>query len=727
MTSSRKIKFVRQLDTTDCGPACLAMITQYFGANYTLDFLNELCQKSMVGIDFISLSNASAQLGLETKAIRIAAEDFSEETLPCMLHWNNNHFVVLYDIEKKGIETNFYIADPAFKKHKLAKSEFVKQFEKGESGYGYAMLFSKNEKFISIKSQHKIQSIHHYAFIYLKAYKYKFLQLIFLMLLTSCVTLVIPYTSQLLVDKAIKLKDYSLLSLLIIAQFALFLGDSLLSFLRNWLTIYVSGKIGLHIIQDFLRKLFKLPMHFFDSKSYGDLSQRINDHARLEQFLTSDLVNTLFSITNLIVYTVIVYTYGLLFFLLFSTCITLGMIWMYSFQEKRKKVENLQFQKQVESQNKLHEIVGGIQDIKLFGVQNQHNDSWSGIQQDLVKLELKSAKIDMLQNFGYSLFQHGKNILLTYLAALAVMNNQLSLGGLLSLSFILGQTSGPLNQLLSFAHSLQDAKLSMRRLLSIQLLKEESFSEKEETNFIPGDIQFNKVNFNYAGQHTALLKSLSFHIPQGKTTAIVGESGSGKTTLLRILLGYYHQYEGEIIIGNRSLKNMEPSVLRNYISTVMQDGYIFDHSFLYNITLCKEDEIDKQRFIEAITIAHLSDFVKENLKGNIQLKIGINGLKLSGGQQQRILIARAVYKKAAYFLLDEATSSLDTENEHIIMKNLYHYFKGNTMILVAHRLSTIKNADNILVLKDGNLVEQGTHEELLKIQGRYFELIKNQL
>ncbi len=727
MTSSRKIKFVRQLDTADCGPACLTMITQYFGAKYTLDYLNELCQKSMVGIDFISLSNASLQLGLETKAIRIAADDFSEETLPCMLHWNNNHFVVLFRVEKKGRETYFYIADPAFKKYKLSKSEFVNHFEKGESGYGYAMLFSKNETFDSIQSQHQMQSIYQYAFVYLKTYKYKFFQLIFLMFLTSCVTLVIPYTAQLLVDKAIKFNDYSLLTLLIIAQFSLFIGDTLLSFLRNWLTIYVSGKIGLHIIQDFLQKLFKLPMHFFDSKSYGDLSRRINDHSRLEQFLTSDLVNTLFSITNLIVYTVIVYTYGASFFVLFSICIFLGMVWMYSFQEKRKKVENLQFQKQVESQNKLHEIVGGIQDIKLFGVQNQHNNSWSDIQQDLVKLELKSAKIDMLQNFGYSLFQHGKNILLTFMAALAVMNNHLSLGGLLSLSFVLGQTANPLNQLLTFAHSLQDAKLSMRRLLSIQLLKEESITQNEEVEFIPGDIHFRDVNFSYLGQHTSLLNSLSFDIPKGKTTAIVGESGSGKTTLLRMLLGYYQKFEGEIEIGNKSLKNIDTTALRSSISTVIQDGYIFDQSFLYNITLCNEEEIDENRFIEAITIAHLVDFVRENLKGNLQMKIGINGLQLSGGQQQRVLIARAVYKKAAYFLFDEATSSLDTENEYVIMTNLYKYFVGHTVVLVAHRLSTIKNADNILVLKEGRLVEQGTHEELLRKQGRYFELIKNQL
>jgi ATP-binding cassette, subfamily B, bacterial len=727
MSSSRKIKFVRQLDTTDCGPACLTMITQYFGANYTLDYLNELCQKSIVGVDFISLSNASVQLGLETQAIRIAADVFSEEALPCILHWNNNHFVVLYKVVKNGRDTYFYIADPAFKKHKLPKSEFIKHFEKGDSGYGYAMLFSKNELFESLKSQHNVQSIHKYALTYLKTYKYKFLQLILLMFLTSCVTLVIPYTAQLLVDKAIKFNDYSLLTLLILAQFALFLGDSLLSFLRNWLTIYVSGKIGLHIIQDFLRKLFKLPMPFFDSKSYGDLSQRINDHARLEQFLTSDLVNSLFSIANLVVYTTIVYTYGLSFFLIFTSCIFLGMIWMYGFQEKRKKVENLQFQKQVVSQNKLHEIVGGIQDIKLFGIQNQHNESWSEIQQALVQLELKSAKIDMLQSFGYSLFQHGKNILLTFLAALAVMKDQLSLGGLLSLSFILGQTSGPLNQLLSFAHSLQDAKLSMRRLLSIQLLKEEVFNEDEEVDFVPGDICFNAVTFSYVGQHTTLLKSLSFTIPQGKTTAIVGESGSGKTTLLRMLLGYYQEFEGEITIGNKSLNTMDASVLRNAISTVMQDGYIFDQSFLYNITLCNEDEIDEKRFADAIKIAHLTDFVQENLKGNLHLKIGVNGLKISGGQQQRVLIARAIYKKASYFLFDEATSALDTENESIIMNNLYSYFAGNTVVLVAHRLSTIKNADNILVLKDGSLVEQGNHEVLLKKKGRYFDLIKNQL
>jgi ATP-binding cassette subfamily B protein len=331
----------------------------------------------------------------------------------------------------------------------------------------------------------------------------------------------------------------------------------------------------------------------------------------------------------------------------------------------------------------------------------------------------------MYQSIGYSFFQSGKNILITYFAALMVMHQQLSFGGLLSLSFVLGQVNNPLNQLLTFAHSYQEAKLSMQRLLSIQLLKEEVSSNDVE--LIPGSILFRSFNFKYFGQHKSMIKDLNVVIPQGKTTAIVGESGSGKTTLLRLILGYYQDYDGELLLGEHNLKDLPANLLRSQLSTVMQQGFLFDQSFLYNIILGKEEEIDLERFQRAIEIANLTEFVRDNLRGNLATKIGINGLQLSGGQKQRVLIARALYKNASYFIFDEATSALDTENEAQIMRNLNRYFTGKTVILVAHRLSTIKNADQILVMHEGQLVEQGNHDALCAIKGKYFNLIKNQL
>ena len=725
MSSSRKIKFIRQLDSTDCGTACLSMITRYFGANYTLDYLNELCQKSIAGTDFMSLSNAAQQVGLSTSAIRMSVDDFSEETLPCILHWNNNHFVVLYKVKTSGSTTYFYIADPAFNKHKITKSVFEKHFIKPDLSIGYAMIFKKEALFDSLKQKQLKLNVSKYSIKYIKTHYQKFLQIIGLMILASLITLIIPYTTQLMVDKAIKFKNQHLLQLLLFAQLGLFFGDSLISFFRTWLSTYVSGKIGIDIIQDFLQKLFKLPMHFFDAKSYGDLSQRINDHSRLEQFLTSDLVNTLFSVTNIIIYSFVVCMYGVTIFSIFIVSILLGIIWMYVFQSKRRKVEHLQFQKQVESQNILHEIVGGIQDVKLFGVENQKNENWSNTQQESVNLSLKSTKIDMIQSIGYSFFQSGKNIVITYLAALLVMQDKLSFGGLLSLSFVLGQTTNPLNQLLTFAHSFQEAKLSMDRLLSIQLLKEEK--EISEIAFISGNFFFKDFSFKYLSQSKYLIQNLNLVIEKGKTTAIVGESGSGKTTILRLMLGYYSEYEGEMYFGDQIFSNLTPALIRKNISTVMQDGYIFDQSFLYNITLGNIAEIDVNRLKYAIEIANLTSFVTDILRGNLEVKIGINGIKLSGGQKQRILIARAVYKQATYFFFDEATSALDTENEALIMRNLNTHFNGKTVVIVAHRLSTIKHADKIVVMQDGKLVEQGTHEELLAKKGKYLDLIKHQL
>ena len=725
MFSSRKIKFIRQIDSTDCGTACLSMITHYFGASYSLDYLNELCQKSITGIDFISLSNAAQQVGLSTSAIRMGVDDFSEETLPCILHWNNNHFVVLYKVKAVGKTTYFYIADPAFNKHKVTKSVFEKHFIKPNVEIGYAMHFTKEAFFDVLKQKQQKFNVSRYSLKYIKTYYQKFLQIIGLMILASSITLIIPYTTQLMVDKAMKYKNEQLLQLLLFAQLGLFFGDSLISFFRTWLSTYLSGKIGLDIIQDFLKKLFKLPMHFFDTKSYGDLSQRINDHSRLEQFLTSDLVSTLFSITNIIIYSFVVWMYGLTIFTIFIVSILLGIVWMYAFQAKRRNVEFLQFQKHVESQNILHEIVGGIQDVKLFGVEEFQNTNWKTTQQESMHLSLKSTKIDMFQSMGYSFFQSGKNIVITYLAAQLVMNEQLSFGGLLSLSFVLGQTTNPLNQLLTFAHSYQEAKLSMNRLLSIQLLKEENSTNDLE--LIPGDIVFRSLNFKYNGQYTSMIRDLNVVIPAGKTTAIVGESGSGKTTLLRLMLGYYQEFEGELLLGNLSLKEIPSKQLRSHLSTVMQQGYLFDQSFLYNIILGKEEEIDLERFHRAIEIANLTDFVCDNLRGNLETKIGVNGLQLSGGQKQRVLIARAVYKQASYFLFDEATSALDTENENQIIQNIHHYFKDKTVVLVAHRLSTVRHADHILVMHEGKLVEQGNHTDLLLKRGKYFELVKNQM
>ena len=725
MFSSRKIKFIRQIDSTDCGTACLSMVTRYFGAKYSLDYLNELCQKTVLGIDFMSLSNASQQLGMSSSAIRMGVNDFSEESLPCILHWNNNHFVVLYKVQQQASQTYYYIADPAFKKHKVTKSVFEKHFLKNNVDYGYAMLFSKEATFELLKNQQRKYDVSKYSLKYIKTYYLQFLKLIGLMILASVVTLIIPYTTQMMVDKAMKYKNEHLLQLLLFAQLGLFFGDLIISFFRTWLITYVSGKIGLEIIQDFLQKLFKLPMQFFDTKSYGDLSQRINDHSRLEQFLTSDLVNTLFSVTNIIIYSFVVWMYGLSIFTVFILSILLGITWMYLFQANRRKIEFFQFQKHVESQNILHEIVGGIQDVKLFGVEEQQNANWKTTQQDSVHLSLKSTKIDMFQSMGYSFFQSGKNIIITYLAAQLVMNEQLSFGGLLSLSFVLGQTTNPLNQLLTFAHSLQETTLSMNRLLSIQLLKEEN--SKKNVALIPGDIVFKSFNFKYYGQNKSMIKDLNLVIPFGKTTAIVGESGSGKTTLLRLILGYYQEYEGELIIGNQHLNQLPSKMLRSKLSTVMQQGYLFDQSFLYNIILGSEEEIDLERFKRAIEIANLTEFVSDNLRGNLDTKIGVNGLQLSGGQKQRVLIARAVYKQAAYFIFDEATSSLDTENEAQIMRNLHQYFTGKTVVLVAHRLSTVKNADQILVMHEGRLAEQGTHDDLLENKGKYYDLIKNQL
>ncbi|MCX8481258.1 MAG: peptidase domain-containing ABC transporter, partial [Sediminibacterium sp.] len=558
----------------------------------------------------------------------------------------------------------------------------------------------------------------------------KLLKIIFFILINMGIALSFPYINQNLVDKGILANNKSIVLLFIASQLMLFFSDTIISIIRNRLLLKVNAKISLHIVSNFLKKLLSLPIRFFDSKSVGDVTQRIQDHQRIQQFLTGDLINSAFAILELIIYNILLFYYQIKIGILFIILGTAGILWIFRFQKKRARLDYMLFNQNRTYQEKLHELVIGMQEVKLYGSEDFKRWEWEFIQQKLFRLNIKSLSLEQWQHTGFVFFSYLKNILISYFTAIAVINGQLSLGIMLSVSYIIGATNGPLEQLVNFFKNAQNANLSLSRLQEVHQKQSEEVNKHNAHVFelaeIPASIEVSNVSFQYNGPRSSyVLKDIQFTIPKGKITAIVGESGSGKTTLMKLLLGFYKPVQGTIQINGINLSDINPYYWRSLCGTVMQDGYIFYDTIKRNICLDGK-EVDKDKFTEACTIANVDEFV-QNVPLGYKTLIGSSGLGLSGGQKQRILIARAVYKNPQFIFFDEATSSLDANNEHQIMAHLQTFFKDKTVLIIAHRLSTVKNADNIIVLEKGHLIEQGTHQQLVQKKGNYFRLVKNQL
>ena len=718
-----------QPDFKDCGPTCLRIISKFYGKSIPLQRIRSLSETTREGSSLLGLSDAAENLGYRTLGVQINFEDLvSEVPLPCIVHWNKYHFVVVYKIDKKG---KIYVSDPSYGLIAYTREEFIK-FWIGENANasteeGIALLLETTPAFYQTEWD-KEESKASFRFLskYLLKYKSLIIQLALGLLGGSLLSLIFPFLTQSIVDVGIQNHDINFIYLVLLAQVMLFLGRMGIEVIRSWILLHLSTRINISIISDFFIKLMRLPISFFDTRMTGDIMQRINDHHRIEQLLTNSSLNTLFSLVNLMIFSIVLLFYDYRLFLIYLMGAGLYIGWITFFLKKRKELDYKRFSQVSQEQSKVIELVNGMQEIKMHNAEKQKRWGWEFLQVKLFKLRIKSLSLEQWQSVGGNFINQIKDILVSFLSAKLVLEGNLTLGMMLSVQYIIGQLNAPLMQLIDFIKQTQDAKISLERLGEIHDKEDEENIEEQYVPDIPKeDIELQNVSFRYIGSEHLVFEDLNLSIPNEKTTAIVGASGSGKTTLLKLLMKFYEPNSGEIKIGKTNLKNISPRLWREHCGVVMQEGYIFNDTIAENIAV-GEDFIDKQKLRKAVEIANIKDFVEE-LPLSYNTKIGNEGVGVSGGQKQRLFIARAVYKSPEYIFFDEATSALDANNEKIIMENLEQFFKGKTAIVIAHRLSTVKHADKIIVLDKGKVVEEGNHAELVALKGEYYRLVKNQL
>lgn len=715
----------------DCGPSCLKMVTDYYGQRYTLEYLREISYLNRNGVSLLSLNDAAENIGFKTMMVFTTIGNLiRNHTLPCILHWNQHHFVVLYKVKVlKNKDVIFTIADP---RHGVVKVD-LKTFESSwiavSPDKGTALMLEPTAMFYD-RDPDNTHSKKSFRFLlnYIRPHKKYLLQLLAGLLAVSMINLIFPFLTQLLVDGGIGEKRIDLVYLVLASQLFLFLGSTGIELFQNWLLLHVNTRISLSIISDFLKKLFQLPIRFFDAKSIGDITQRISDHHRVEQFLTSTALTTFISVINVLIFSLVLAFYSVKILLVFTVMSLAAVGWVLLFQHKRKEIDYRRFNTNRENQDKLYQIIIGMPDIKLYGGEKNKRHDWERLQLKLFRLNIHSLSLEQIQRTGFVFLLQLKNIIISFIAASEVVRGNYSLGAMLSIAYIIGQTNSPLEQLISFFRIAQDARLSMDRMKEIHNRE----NEEQVVNPVPAQttadafIRFNHVFFQYSGPKSRfVLDDIHHDIAIGKINAIVGDSGSGKTTLMKLLLKFYDCTRGHISIGGADLKDLSARSWRECCGTVMQDGHIFSDSILRNIAL-DGGKIDKKRLAEALYISNMDDFIN-SMPNGLHTRIGANGSGISGGQKQRLLIARAVYKNPDFIFFDEATSALDANNEKIIMERLYSFFKNRTVVIIAHRLSTVKNADMTMVMQNGKIVETGTHETLLHNKGYYFELVRNQL
>ncbi|MDR2057978.1 MAG: peptidase domain-containing ABC transporter [Dysgonamonadaceae bacterium] len=735
----RKFPFCQQLEGMDCGPACLRMVAQSYGRKHSLQYLRELSNISRRGVNLLGIGDAAESIGFRTLGVRITFEKLRDNAqLPCIIHWRQVHFAVVYGIETPKLfpwinrkQTLVYVADPAHGLLSYTEEEFKKNWistRHGGEEKGIAMLLEPSPYFYEAETKMTQPLTLNFLFNYLKPYKKLIWQLFWGILVGSLLQLVFPFLTQAIVDQGIGHRNIAFIYVVLFAQLALVAGSASIDFIRRWILLHISTRINISLISDFLTKLMKLSMKYFDTKLTGDLIQRINDHSRIEEFLTQSVLSITIGIINLVVFGIVLAIYNLKIFVIFLIGSLIYIFWIRRFLKKRKALDHKSFAQMSIHQGNLIQIVQGMQEIKLTGSERQKRWEWESIQAEIFKIKMNTLSLGQWQQGGAIIINEVKNVFITFVSANAVLSGNLTLGAMLSMQFIIGQLHGPISQMVSFMQQAQNANLSLERMGEIHGREDEEPGMCEPIPEIESQsgINISQVCFQYNGPHShKVLENLSLFVPAGKTTAIVGSSGSGKTTLLKLLLGFYPPVSGDIQIGNISLSQVSFKEWRRYCGVVMQDGYIFNDTIANNIAP-GEDEIDKKRLSYAVSVANIGSFI-ELLPLKFNTKIGNEGNGLSQGQKQRILIARTVYKNPQFIFFDEATNALDANNEKIIMKNLNAFFNGRTVIIVAHRLSTVKNADQIVVLHQGKIVEIGKHEELVLKRGAYYTLVSNQL
>jgi ATP-binding cassette subfamily B protein len=722
-----------QLDAMDCGPTCLRMIAKHYGRSYTLQNLRERSFITREGVSMLGISDAAESIGMHTQGVRINFEQLTGDVLlPCILHWNQNHFVVCYGIKKKKNDYAIKIADPAGQKYTMNREEFLKCWISTQSegkDTGTALLLAPSPDFYDYEDDKTKQEKNlSYFFRYLLPYKSQYAQIIVGMIIGSVLSLIFPFLTQAMVDQGIGNNNLNFITLILIAQLVLSLTQMGMGFIQSWISLHTNTRISIALISDFLTKLMKLPIRFFDAKNIGDIMQRIGDHGRIQGFMSGTTLSTLFSFANFFVFAFILAYYNLTILLVFLIGNTFYVAWILSFMRYRKKLDHKRFTQSAANQSNTIQLITGMQEIKMNNSEKQQRWKWERIQVKLFKISVEGVALGQYQQLGSIFFSQTTGLLISYLSAKAVVEGNITLGMMMSISYIIGQLSGPIGQVIGFAQSMQDAKISLERLNEVHNKEDEEQTIIHKLNELPENhsLRIENINFSYDGaERDYVLEDLNLTIPQNRVTAIVGASGSGKTTIIKLLLGFYSPLKGKIKIDETPVEEINPHLWRQKCGAVMQDGFIFSDTIANNIAV-GEEEVDKKRLSYAVKTANIQEFI-EGLPLKYNSKIGMEGNGISQGQRQRILIARAVYKNPDFLFFDEATNSLDANNERIIMDNLREFYQGKTVVIVAHRLSTVQNADNIIVLDKGKIVEEGTHKELTARKGAYYTLVKNQL
>ena len=718
-----------QHDAMDCGPTCLRMVAAYYGKRYSLEGLREKSFITREGVSMLGISEAAEKIGFRSICVQVGYEKLQEAPLPGIRHWNQQHFVVVYKLNDKHV----WVADPGAGKLKYTKEEFCNCWlssRKNEEDTGVALLLEPTPEFYTIEDEGDEVNRKGFSFLYsyLRPYRGLVGQLLLGLLLGSMIQLMLPFLTQSVVDFGINNQNLGFIYLVLIAQLMLSFSSSAVDFIRGWILLHLGTRINIALISDFLIKLMKMPIAYFDSKMTGDILQRINDHKRIQDFLTGSSLSVIFSVFNIIIFGIVLLVYSGMIFLIFMGGSTLYVTYVWLFMKKRAELDHKRFAQQSANQSTVVQLVNGMQEIKLSACEQQKRWEWERIQAKLFRVNIKSLALRQYQDSGAVLINQSKNLLITALVASLVVKGEMTLGMMLSVQYIIGQLNSPVNELIAFARDMQDARLSMDRLSEVRDKPDEEDPTRELLREIPEgkEIRLQNLNFKYDPlSEYPTLDDINLVIPPGKQTAIVGMSGSGKTTLVKLLLGFYPPASGDIFIGDTPLGSYSIREWRKRCGVVMQDGFIFSDSIAGNIAPGVE-HIDKKRLRHAAEVANIHDFIEE-LPLAYNTKIGQEGHGLSQGQKQRILIARAVYKDPEFIFFDEATNALDANNERTIMNNLQTFFKGRTSVVVAHRLSTVRNAEQIIVIEQGRIAETGTHEALIALEGRYYKLVKNQL
>jgi ATP-binding cassette subfamily B protein len=773
----KKFPFYKQPDAMDCGATCLRIIAKYYGRSISLPKLRSLSETTREGASLKTLANAAEKIGFRTLGVKVNFNKLDKEApLPCIVHWNQQHFVVVYKIAPsnspeggvnilkrfffaikwalsggkvlpfgedlggagKSGGASVYVSDPAHGLLKYTQDEFIKSWignnANSTTEEGIALLLEPSPKLNQTEVDDNTEAQQGFSFLFQYLFRYKkfIVQLIIGLLAGSLLQLIFPFLTQSVVDVGIQNQDVNFIYLVLVAQLFLFIGRASIELIRGWILLHLSTRINISLISDFFIKLMNLPIAFFDSKMTGDIMQRINDHQRIERLLTTSSLNVLFSMFNLVIFGGVLAWYSVQIFAIFLIGSLLYFVWIMLFLKKRKDLDYKRFTQMSGEQSKVMELINGMQEIKLFNAELQKRWSWEHIQARLFRVEVKSLALTQTQSIGSNFINEIKNILITIFSAKLVIDGQITLGMMLSISYIIGQLNNPILQIIGFIHSAQDAKIALERLSEIHNREDEdaSSNSSEGGEFPPsgelkGALTLKAIHFRYVGSQEEVIKGLDLTIFANKITAIVGSSGSGKTTLMKMLLKFYEPNHGEINLGNNHLSTISHHAWREQCGVVMQDGYIFNDTIANNIAI-GQDIIDKERLKKAVEVANIKDYI-DQLPLGYNTKIGMEGVGMSGGQKQRLFIARAVYKNPRFIFFDEATSSLDANNEKVIMENLNQFFKDRTAVVIAHRLSTVRNADQIVVLDKGKIIERGTHEELTKLKGNYYNLVKNQL